>query len=118
MKKCLHLGFDDDDALANWRDVTNLLVRKSRISMEVTGGYFSCINGNNEQRNRSIHSMVSAGIVNSNQYEKWWCAADTSAEEYRYKIHSALENKSTHFAWYVKMPRIIWMWHITNYTTT
>ena len=47
--------------------------------------------------------MVIAGLLDSNQHEnKWFCAAETSAELYRCKLHSALYNKSHHFSWYGK----------------
>ena len=69
----------EDGALENSTDVTNLLIDDFNISMETTGGDVSWLNINNEQHNRSIHSMVIAGLLNRNQHEnKWCCAAETS----------------------------------------
>ena len=44
---CKRVRFDEDIALANWTDVTNLLVDEFKISMETTGSDASWINGNN-----------------------------------------------------------------------
>ena len=38
--------------------------------METTGGDASCLNGNNEKHNRSIHNMVISGLLDSNQHAK------------------------------------------------
>ena len=38
--------------------------------MENTGGDSYCLNGNNERHNRSIHNVVGAVIIYSNQREK------------------------------------------------
>ena len=69
--------------------------------MEITGGDTSWINDNNEIHNRSIQNMVVAGLLGSNKYEnKWYYAADTSAEVHRCRIHSDLDNVSPQFPWY------------------
>ena len=57
------------DALTNSTDVTKLFVYDFSIAMETTGGDASCLNGNNELCNRSIHNMVREGLLDSNQYE-------------------------------------------------
>ena len=42
--------------------------------------------------------MFRSDILDRNQHEKQWCfAAEISAELYRLKIHSALDNTSPHF---------------------
>ena len=47
--------------------------------------------------------MVRAALLDSNQHEnKWCCAAEISAESHRFRINSALDNISPHFAWYGK----------------
>ena len=46
--------------------------------------------------------MVRSGLLDSNQREKCCFAADKSSDIYRYKLHSALDNKSPHLAWYGK----------------
>ena len=47
--------------------------------METNGGDASWINGNNEIHNRSIHNMVIADPLDSNQHaNKWCCEAETS----------------------------------------
>ena len=67
--------------------------------METTCGDESWLNGNNEIHNRSIHNIVRAGLLDSNQNEnKWCCAEEISAEVHICRIHSALENISPHFA--------------------
>ena len=71
--------------------------------METTGGYASRINGKNERHNGSIHNMVRAGHIDINQHRnKRCCAAEISAELYRWKLHSGLDNTSHHFEWYGK----------------
>ena len=51
--------------------------------------------------------MVRAVILYSNQHaNKWCCAAETSAEFHRWKIHSGLDNTSPHFEWYSKINSI------------
>ena len=75
--------------------------------MENTGGNASLINGKNERHNRSIHVIVRSDLADSNQHEKiWCCAAETSAEVYLCKLHSALESTSSHFPWYVNNTNI------------
>ena len=70
--------------LANSIDVTNLLIDKLKIFMETTGGDESWINGKNKRHNRSIHNMVRAGILDSNQHENKWCyTAEKSSEVHR-----------------------------------
>ena len=52
--------------------------------METTGDDASCINGMNERHNISIHNMIRAGLLDSNQHaNKWCCASETSAEVHR-----------------------------------
>ena len=52
--------------------------------------------------------MVIEGILVSNQHgNKWCCEEKTLAEVYRYKLHSALDNTSTHFACYEKFPELV-----------
>ena len=62
--------FDEDSALSNSTDVTNLLINEFKISMETTGGDAFWINGKNEIHNKSIHNMVRSGLIDSNQHEK------------------------------------------------
>ena len=51
--------------------------------------------------------MVRAVLLESNQHVNKWCgAAETLAEVYRYKLHSELDNTSTHFSWYGQSPII------------
>ena len=59
------VGVDEDGALENSTDVTNLLFDDFNISMENTVGDASWINVNNGIHNRSIHNMVRAGLINS-----------------------------------------------------
>ena len=54
---------------------TNLLVNDFKISMETTGGDASWLNVKNERHNRSIHNMIRAARLDSNQYENKWCWA-------------------------------------------
>ena len=61
---------DEDGALENSTDVTNIIVDDFNIFMQNTGGNASCINENNEIHNRSIHNMVRVGLLDSNQHEK------------------------------------------------
>ena len=97
--------------MAPWQSstyFTNLLVDYFNIAMKNTGGDASCLNGNNEIHNRSIHNMFGSGLIYNTQHEKNWCrAAETSAEVYRYILNSALYNTSPHFSWYGESPRII-----------
>ena len=55
---CKQIRVDEDSALANSTDVTNLLVDEFKISMETTGGDAYWLNGKNERHNISIHNMV------------------------------------------------------------
>ena len=51
--------------------------------------------------------MVREVLLGSNHHEnKWFCEAETPAEVYICKLHSALENTSFQFAWYGKKPII------------
>ena len=51
--------------------------------------------------------MEIAGLLDIHQYaNKCYCAEKTSAEVYRCRINSALDNISPHFAWYGKNPSI------------
>ena len=63
---------DEDSALENSTDDTNLLIEEFKISMETTGGDASWINGNNKRHNRNIHNMVIAVNINSNQHSNKW----------------------------------------------
>ena len=66
--------------------------------MKNTGGDSYWINGKDERHNRSIHNMLITGLLDSNQHEnKWFYAAETSAEVHRCRIHSAIDNTSPHF---------------------
>ena len=94
---------DEDSVLANSKDITNLLVDDFKISMETNSGDASWINIRNERHNRSIHNAVIADLLDIDQHEnKWCCAAEISAESDRFRINSALDNISPHFAWYGK----------------
>ena len=44
------------------------LLAELKITMENTGGDVLWLNGNKERHNRSIHNMVRAGILDSNQH--------------------------------------------------
>ena len=71
--------------------------------MKNNGGDASWFNGKNEIHNIRIHNMVRAVLLDSNQHtNKWFYAAETPEEVYRFKIHSILENISPHFAWHGK----------------
>ena len=99
--------FNKYGALANSTDVTNLLVDYFRTVMETTGGDASWLNGKNEWHNRIILNMVISGLLDRNQQgKKWCCVEETSAELYRWKIHSALDNISPNFSWYGINPSI------------
>ena len=51
--------------------------------------------------------MVRSSLIDRSQHENKLCCTDeTSAEFYIFKIHSALDNASPHFAWYGKNPII------------
>ena len=63
---------DEDSALENSTDDTNLLIEEFKISMETTGGDASWINGNNKRHNRNIHNMVIAVNIDSNQHSNKW----------------------------------------------
>ena len=54
---CKHVRVDEGGSFSNSTDVTNLLVEEFKLSMGSTGGDASCINGNNERYNRSIHNI-------------------------------------------------------------
>ena len=69
---CKRVRVDEYGALEISTDFTNLLVEESKISMEITGGNASWINGNNERHSKSIHNMVGAGLLDSNQHAKKW----------------------------------------------
>ena len=63
--------------------------------MENNGGDASWIDGNNERHNRIIQKMAISDLLQSNQHENiWCCAADTSGELHRCRMHSALWNTS------------------------
>ena len=69
---CKLVRVDEDSALENSTDVTNLLVDEFKISMETTGGDVSWINGKNERHNRSINNMVISVLLDINQHENKW----------------------------------------------
>ena len=47
--------------------------------METTSGDASWLNGNNKIHNISIHTIVRAGLLDSNQHkERWFCESETS----------------------------------------
>ena len=95
--------FDEDGTQKQSTDVTDLLVDEFNISLKTTGGDASWINGKNECHTRSIHNTFIAALLYSNQHENNVCStAETSAEVYRYKIHSTLDTASSHFACNVK----------------
>ena len=98
---------DKSGALEKSTDVTDLPVYEFNIALETTGGDVSFLNRKDGIHNRIIHNIVRASLIYSNQYaKKWRCAAETSAEVYRFKIHNALDNTSPRFSWYVKRPNI------------
>ena len=66
---CKRLRVYKDCALEKSIDFINLLVDEFRITMENTGGYASWINVKNERHSRSIHTMVRADLIDSNQQE-------------------------------------------------
>ena len=71
---------DEDGALEQSTDVTNLIVEKIRIPMENTAGDASKLNRKNERHNITIQKMVREGITEINQSEnKCCCAAETSS---------------------------------------
>ena len=61
---------DEDGALTNSTNVTNLLVDHFNISMETTGGDELWINEKNEKYNIRTHNMVISGLIDSNQHGK------------------------------------------------
>ena len=104
---CKIIWVDEDGALENSTDVINLLIESFNIYMETTVGDSSWLNGKNKRHNISIHNIVRACLLYSNQHANtWWFAAETSAEVHRCKIYRALDNNSPHFAWYGKNPSI------------
>ena len=73
---CKTVRVDEDGALENSTDLTNLLIGQFKISMETTGGDVSWMNINNERHNRSIRNMVRAGLIDVNQHtNNFFCAA-------------------------------------------
>ena len=66
---CKLVRVDEDSALENSTDVTNLFVYEFKISMETTGGDAYCLNVKYERHNRSIHNMVITALIDSNQHE-------------------------------------------------
>ena len=46
--------------------------------------------------------MLRADLLDSNHHKEWCYAEETPEEVHRCRIHSALENISSHFAWYGK----------------
>ena len=98
---------DKNSALENSTDVTNLLIGEFKTSMETTCGYAYYLKRKNERHNRSIHNMLRVGLLDSNKHGlKWCCAAETSAEVHRCRIHNDIDNISPYFAWYGKKPSI------------
>ena len=68
--------FDEDTALSNSTEVTNLLVDELKISMDTTCGDASWINGKNEIHNRSIHNMVKELFLKVISMTKKLCCAE------------------------------------------
>ena len=62
---CKLVRVDEDIALENSTDVTNLLVDEFKTSMENTGGDVSWINGKNERHNIIIHNILRAVLIDS-----------------------------------------------------
>ena len=60
---------DEDGALSKSADVNSLLVDELRISIETTDGDASWLNGNNEQNNRIIYSILREVLIDSTQHE-------------------------------------------------
>ena len=101
---CKCVIVDEDSALANSTDVTNLLADEFKISMETTVGDASWLNLKNERHNIIIHNMVRADLLDTNQHEhKCCCGVEISAEVHRCRINSALGNISPHFSWHGKI---------------
>ena len=68
---------------------------------ETTGGDSSWLNVNTEIHNKSIHNMVRADLLYSNQHTNNWCyASDMLEEDNRFKIHSSFDNTSPQFSWF------------------
>ena len=69
------IRFYKNGVLENSTDVPNLLVDKLKISMETTGVDVSWLNCNNERHNRSMHNMLTKGIIDSTQHTNKCCFA-------------------------------------------
>ena len=96
---------DEDLPQEKSTDVTDFLVDEFNISLKTTSGDASCLNGNNESHNRSIHNMVISDLLGINQHEnKWCCEAEIPAELYRCNMHSSLDNTSPQFVLYGNKP--------------
>ena len=61
---------DEDGALENSTDVTNLLVDDFNISMETTGGDASWLNKKYERHYITIHNIVRSGLLGGKQHGK------------------------------------------------
>ena len=85
-----------DNVLEKSTYVNKLIVDEFKISMENTGGDTLLLNGKNEIHNRDSNK-------NAN---KWCWVSETSSELHIFKLHSALDNTSPHFAWDCKNTRI------------
>lgn len=87
---------DEDGALANSAEFTNLLTEKYHINMKTTGGYTSWLNGKDEKTHDTIKNFISAALLDSNhKMDKWCCAAQAAATVYNATWHSAIEKSPT-----------------------
>ena len=64
---CKRVKVDEDEALQNSKDVTNLLVKKFSITMEPTCWYDSCTNVRNYQHNIILYNMFILGFTDSHK---------------------------------------------------
>ena len=67
---CKYGRVNGNGDLENSTDVSNLIVDDFIISTRNAGGDASWFNRKNKRHNRSIHTMVREGIIESNQQEK------------------------------------------------
>lgn len=82
---------DEDGALANSAEFTNLLTEKFHINMKTTGGYNSWLNGKDERTHQTIKNLVFAALLDSNhKMDKLFCASESAATVYNATLHSAL----------------------------
>ena len=69
---CKCMTVNEDISLEKSTGGTKLLFYDFSITTETTSGNTSWIIRNNERHNRSINTMVRAGILDSNPHEKKW----------------------------------------------